>query len=106
VDKYILLWVYRDGDDAPYLIKNPPENLRALLAEWNALDQQYTEGQSSEPPVGWLPVNTWLRSKGIDVIEADEIHLDDCRKSRLMSQQRRLRPTTSQPQFEQKGRLP
>jgi len=49
-----------------------------------------------------LPVNTWLRSKGIDVIEADEIHLDDCRKSRLMSQQRRLRPTTSQPQFEQK----
>ena len=74
MDKYILFWVYGDKDDTPYIIRNPPENLGALLAEWNALDRQYT----AELPCDWQPVNVWLAAKDIEIIEAESICLDDC----------------------------
>ncbi len=74
MNKYTLLWVYGDKDDTPHVIENAPHNLKALLAEWNALDRQYTDGQ----PVDWLPVDTWLMSKGVKIAVADEIHLADC----------------------------
>ena len=74
MDKYILFWVYQDRDDDPYIIRNPPETLNALLAEWNALDRQFCEGL----PCEWQEVNVWLAAKGIEIIEAESIYLDDC----------------------------
>ncbi len=74
MDKYILFLVYRDGADTPYLIKNPPENFRALLAEWNALDRAYCAGVPSE----WQPVNHWLVTKGIEIVDTEKICLDEC----------------------------
>jgi len=74
VDKYILFLVYGDGADTPYFIKNPPENFRALLAEWNVLDQAYCAGVPNE----WQPVNHWLVAKGIEIVETEKICLDEC----------------------------
>jgi len=70
MDKHILFYVYGDGADTPYIIKNPPDNLRALLDEWNELDRHYIE---TDDDSNWQPVNEWLRAKGIDIIEPDEI---------------------------------
>ena len=66
MDKYILFYVYGDKEDVPCIIKNPPENLHALLVEWNALDAQ---GDSTP---GWDYVDNWLKSKGVEVITPDE----------------------------------
>ncbi len=74
MDRYILFWVYGDRDDSPYIIRNPPENLKALLAEWNVLDRQFSDGVQCE----WQPVNVWLAAKGIEIIEPESICLDDC----------------------------
>ena len=54
MSKVTLLYVYADEADSPHVIVDAPANLRALLAEWNKLDQQYTNGESE--PDGWLPV--------------------------------------------------
>ena len=72
--KSTLLWVYGDKDDTPHVILDAPQNLKTLLAEWNALDRQYTAGQS----VDWKPVDKWLADRGVTILEADEIRLDDC----------------------------
>jgi hypothetical protein len=75
-DKFILLWVYGDDDDTPYLIKNPQANLSALLTEWTALDRAYMRGEPGAEEV-WEPVNDWLKAKGVEIIDAEEIRLDD-----------------------------
>jgi hypothetical protein len=60
----LLLWVY-DDDYTPYIINNPPENLEALLREWNALDKILSD--TGEEPEGWDYVDTWLADKGVDI---------------------------------------
>ena len=75
-DKFILLWVYGDDDDTPNLIKNPPANLSALLTEWNTLDRAYMRGEPGAEEF-WQPVNDWLKAKGVEIIDAEEICLDD-----------------------------
>ena len=75
-DKFILCWVYGDDDDTPYLIKNPPANLSTLLTGWNALDRAYLRDEPGAEEV-WQPVNDWLKAKGVEIIDAEEICLDD-----------------------------
>ncbi len=68
MDKYILLSIYGD-DDTPYIVRNPPENFRQLLDEWNEIDRFYCATGNQE---GWSPVNEWLRANGVEVIQAVE----------------------------------
>lgn len=70
-DKIVYLYIYNDGDDQPYMIVNPPDNLNDLLKEWNKLDR--IEPQPEE----WKPVNEWLAAKGVQLREADEIIILD-----------------------------
>ena len=81
-DKFIFLWVYDDGDDSPWVIRNPPRNLAHLLRKWNKLDDAYIEAEDhgGAVPEDWQPVNHWLAEQGVEIIEADkEIALDDYR---------------------------
>ena len=70
-DKYVLFYVYGDEDDKRLIIHNPPENLRAMLDEWKALDAVLSE--TGHEPSDWQPVNIWLKAKGVDIIEPSEI---------------------------------
>jgi hypothetical protein len=82
MDKYVHFYVYGDEDDDPYIIKNPPANLRELIAEWIALDDIFMEADGNEESVPeWEPVDLWLIEKGVELISAEEeILMDDCRK--------------------------
>lgn len=73
--KTVLLWVYDDNDSAPWVIHNPPDNLPDLLRDWNILDRDYCTEPKDAP--NWKPVNEWLKDRGVDIIEADEIRLSD-----------------------------
>jgi hypothetical protein len=79
-DVFVLFWVYGDGDDTPYIIRNPPRNLGKLLKEWNALDAKMVgdpEG-TGDLPEGWDYVNKWLKKRGVDIFPAKrEVRLDD-----------------------------
>ncbi len=77
-DVFVLFWVYGDGEDVPYIIRNPPKNLGKLLKEWNKLDDTADDQQPGAE--GWDYVNVWLKKKGVDIIEAKkEVRLDDHR---------------------------
>ena len=74
-DKYIFLWIYRDEDDSPYIIRNPPDNLGELLTEWHKLDYRMTKYQDDSE---WEYVNVWLKDRGVDIFESSEdVLLDD-----------------------------
>ena len=74
-EKFALFWVYGDEDDSPYILRNPPDNLRALLTEWTELDRRYVEDQPGAADE-WQPVNEWLKAQGVDIIEpADQVTL-------------------------------
>lgn len=75
-ERLILFWVYGDGEDTPYIIRNPPRNLASLLREWNALDRRNSEGELRDGEE-WDYVNAWLKGRGVDIIEpAREVRLD------------------------------
>jgi hypothetical protein len=67
-ETFILFWVYGDGENSPYTLRNPPENLEALLTEWTELERRYVDDQPGAADE-WQPVNEWLKTKGVDIIE-------------------------------------
>lgn len=73
--KYLLFWAYGDGNDSPYLVIDPPDNLGELLTRWNALDQLFVADQPLPEP--WQPVNVWLQAQGVNIAPIEEIRLDD-----------------------------
>jgi hypothetical protein len=76
-DRFVLLWVYGDAEDSPYLVVNPPRNFGALLREWNTLDRLLCENAPGAEE--WEPVNVWLSKRGVSILQPRELHLDDYR---------------------------
>jgi hypothetical protein len=65
-DKIILFYVYEDGNDAPWLIRNPPENLNAILDEWKSLGEDAKPDDWDEDDL-----SQWLKARGVDIFAAD-----------------------------------
>jgi hypothetical protein len=72
-DRYVHLYVY--PDDTPYLVVNPPRNFKALLRKWKRLDDMW----SRDEPGGeeWSPIDDWLASKSVTLVEAESLYLED-----------------------------
>jgi hypothetical protein len=47
------------------------------LQDWLLLDRQLIESPTGEEPAGWEPVNLYLGSHGLLVIEPEVVHLFD-----------------------------
>lgn len=60
--------------DTPFIIRNPPANLRALLDEWTALDHRYV-ADTLEEGEEWDDVASWLGGRDVEVIHAPTIKL-------------------------------
>ena len=69
--RYVLFYVYGDGDDEPYIIINPPRKLAVLLKRWNQIDRDmFADGPLAKE---WDYVNVWLEKQGINIVAHDRI---------------------------------
>lgn len=75
-DRLLLFYVYGDEEDKPLVIRNPPQNLCALLAEWNGIDRR-TSGGEEDAEGEWDFVSKWLEARGVEVIAVPSIRLDN-----------------------------
>lgn len=74
-DLYVLFYAYDDATEVPYIVVNPPRNFTNLLKQWNELDRRFCADDLDDR--GWDGVEDWLESKGVRLIEAETVRLDD-----------------------------